>query len=1315
MKPETYSLIRELEKRIEQCNKEKKRIFDYLQELKEKWIEREISYSDYERIINEKRNGKTIQEWLDYYDWYIKKCEERKGNEKLKSRKKILSSCILLLISFGIVSVLFFSYQESTLLAPSFESRTGDLNLVFEESEEHTWIVGNIGKLESVRISGSIEGEGNVKVYLEDYLILDSNNLEESFIQLSPNGFFNISNETDDENVGEFPEPENETNITLPPVNESNFTDNKTEENFTLPTENEINITLPPINETNETIETAIKDFFEYCEETCSGLDLNKENYVLRIEIIGVAVLNFDKIDYEISTFEEISPEVFPGKIIIEENIQRGKSVTVSDPGGTNISVPIEISESWNIRDANKLKIFSRGENGLVDFDSIDSDNDGIIEEVIIISSGQGDQIYDIIIITKAEHLDSNKTFISDIYEEVKELDGVWSETIPEQHYVRVKFEQNLTSDRDITIYPRVTGGNPKIEVYEINGSEIIASFNNLTDNEYNTVYLTNLSGEQDTFDLRVVGGSLEFDHIVDPTYSTTGFRDIGIAAIDDESFVLAYIDGVSNNLAFSIMSTEGTVLQGPFTVDNGVGLNSRVSVTMINANQFAIGWVRQTLQDDMRAIYDTSGNLIFGPSSGDAVIGAGFYDISVAQMGDRFMYCYVDRAENDADLRMYLNDGAPAGTELNIDIGMAPNQNLANIYDCAAINPTRGVAFWYDGGGGTPVNDATYSIRSETGASLFTDTDIDNNVGAGAQVAVTALNQDRFAMAWYDNDQADQDITIAIRSVTNTPILAPFDIDTNAGTNPRVDIATIGDGTNNDKFVVVWYDQFTSVILAAIYDSSGSQIVSPFVVESSPSTTLPIIEAFGKDSAAGFSLCANTWVVAYTDSTDNAITKSYDSNGAVWDGICPNNLPTIVSVSVIPPVSLLAGTTTDVTFQFTAEDSDGADDFDDTTATASFSKIGETTRSDSLCSVVGSLVKQRTYECTITVEYYDGPGSWTITVSVSDSQGANAQDNSNSITVNLLEDITLSGTPINFGIISPGTQTNAPPITITNNGNYDGTLKITAYDLSGPQQLPAASFYGAESNVAEICGVNGNQLQDSTLIEITTTNLPRGPVGSNSEDIIICLDAPGVLASGSYTATGADMWTISTLASLLAVRRRKKKIKDEKLVKALSLMTEELREKYKLGRNEIIELLGLGGDESIPVSIFKKEIGGLEAISKYMKENLGKSYSEIARELKRDDRTIWTAYNKAKKKYRKIIKVKEGELSVSLEDFKNRKLTILESVVISLKKNGKKISEISRLIERDPRNIQTICSRAVKKIAVSPHSHKNHLQFFLH
>ncbi len=126
-------------------------------------------------------------------------------------------------------------------------------------------------------------------------------------------------------------------------------------------------------------------------------------------------------------------------------------------------------------------------------------------------------EIRTVIEITNAQHLDSDKNFISNIFEQVKDLDDIWSEPISSGEYVRITFEKNLMSENDITIYPRIISGNPKIEVYEKGGTEIIAEFRDLISEEYNQVLLTNLQKSQDSFDLRILNGSVEIAYIFDP------------------------------------------------------------------------------------------------------------------------------------------------------------------------------------------------------------------------------------------------------------------------------------------------------------------------------------------------------------------------------------------------------------------------------------------------------------------------------------------------------------------------------------------------------------------------------------------------------------------------------------------------------------------------------------------------------------------------------------------------------------------------------------------------------------------------------
>lgn len=72
----------------------------------------------------------------------------------------------------------------------------------------------------------------------------------------------------------------------------------------------------------------------------------------------------------------------------------------------------------------------------------------------------------------------------------------------------------------------------------------------------------------------------------------------------------------------------------------------------------------------------------------------------------------------------------------------------------------------------------------------------------------------------------------------------------------------------------------------------------------------------------------------------------------------------------------------------------------------------------------------------------------------------------------------------------------------------------------------------------------------------------------------------------------------------------------------------------YKVGIQRCVDD---GNDEryiNIPSFILKdRNLAALEAIVVYLKDSLGYNYAQIARLLNRDDRTIWTTYQRAKKK----------------------------------------------------------------------------------
>lgn len=161
--------------------------------------------------------------------------------------------------------------------------------------------------------------------------------------------------------------------------------------------------------------------------------------------------------------------------------------------------------------------------------------------------------------------------------------------------------------------------------------------------------------------------------------------------------------------------------------------------------------------------------------------------------------------------------------------------------------------------------------------------------------------------------------------------------------------------------------------------------------------------------------------------------------------------------------------------------------------------------------------------------------------------------------------------------------------------------------------------------------------------------------------------------------------------------------VKEDKSFQILKLAIDDLKDKYKLTSSEIISLIEqkpISKEILIPVSIFEAEdLSALEAICKYLKEELELSYSRIALLLNRDSRTIWTTYTNAIKKLKEKLPAKESRFLIPVSIFANRKLSVLEAIVGYLKDNfNLRYSEIAILMNRDGRNIWSFYNHYKKK-----------------
>src|SRR3989338_6880686 len=213
-----------------------------------------------------------------------------------------------------------------------------------------------------------------------------------------------------------------------------------------------------------------------------------------------------------------------------EKNLSNGKEVIISGPDGlnyTDVDSFTSIDESFLATDRNEIRIYWKEAGQSMAFNAFDSDNNSIIDYIEWVTPHLSNQTFEIILITKAEHLDENRSFISDVYDYVKSRDGNWT-LIPTNDYLRVKFEKNLTQGKDITIYAR-SASAAQVEVYEKDSETLIDTFNNILEDRKYQIIFGQWNGNQDTFDLKAKGGEVEFDYVVDPT-GVTGCTELNLA-----------------------------------------------------------------------------------------------------------------------------------------------------------------------------------------------------------------------------------------------------------------------------------------------------------------------------------------------------------------------------------------------------------------------------------------------------------------------------------------------------------------------------------------------------------------------------------------------------------------------------------------------------------------------------------------------------------------------------------------------------------------------------------------------------------------
>lgn len=161
-----------------------------------------------------------------------------------------------------------------------------------------------------------------------------------------------------------------------------------------------------------------------------------------------------------------------------------------------------------------------------------------------------------------------------------------------------------------------------------------------------------------------------------------------------------------------------------------------------------------------------------------------------------------------------------------------------------------------------------------------------------------------------------------------------------------------------------------------------------------------------------------------------------------------------------------------------------------------------------------------------------------------------------------------------------------------------------------------------------------------------------------------------------------------------------------KKNLDACDVFIQNISEKYALSFEQVLELLKKKGKKDILIPSFilrDRKLGILEAVTKYLKEELDLTYHKIAVMLKRDDRVVWVTYNKAIKKKKEKFVIEEPNYWLPISIFTDKKLGPLETISKYLVEHAKlNIKDIAKLLNRDSRLIWSCYNRAKKKLSKS-------------
>ena len=365
--------------------------------------------------------------------------------------------------------------------------------------------------------------------------------------------------------------------------------------------------------------------------------------------------------------------------------------------------------------------------------------------------------------------------------------------------------------------------------------------------------------------------------------FSTVLFANVATCPLSETSFVVAYLDDTNDDVSFQIYDTNGTQIVAETdvdTTDTGIGQRTYVSVSAFNDTCFVIGWFDYDDQDITFSVYNSTGSKLTGPIDADTAVYSASNAVSVSTFNST---CFVIGWINDypdyiCEFAVYNSGGTKLSGPTTADnyIGEVSK----NVW-VSTFNSTHFVIVWHDDGD----QDATFSIYDSSSTLIAGPIDVDATA-LQSSVCVSTFNSTHFVIGW---SSSGNNVSCAVYDSAGTLRTALMTPDTAIGFVDGVQVKVAAQ--NSTVFVVTWHDAVDYDLTFASYWSNGTAITAATDIESWPAAENVVFTAQAptrQETAVGINLYNSNWIIAYANTTTEAIWQAFTPEGAVWDGTIP-------------------------------------------------------------------------------------------------------------------------------------------------------------------------------------------------------------------------------------------------------------------------------------------------------------------------------------------------------------------------------------------------------------------------------------------